>query len=84
MSFLWGGGRSFGTPFYALLKDLGLMDNLIFSFRRWLGLSLLGKRADSWLVSSSSKEKRNKTLAGSSSVLVVGNLEGEEESCVCG
>ena len=75
---MWAGGRSIGTHFYLLPKDLGLMDNFIFSFRRWVGLSPLGERVDSWLGSSPSKEKRNNTVGSNSSVLVVSNLEGEE------
>ena len=44
-----------------------------------MGLSPLGERVDSWLGLSPSKEKRNKTVVGNSSLLVVGNLEGEEQ-----
>ena len=53
-----GRQRSAGTPFYPLPKDLRIMDNIIFSFKRWVGLSPLGERADSWLGSPSSKKKK--------------------------
>ena len=70
-----------GTPFYPLPKDLGLI-NLIFSFRRWVGSSPLGKEANSWLGSPRSEEKINKNVTGSSFVLIVGNVGGEEQDCV--
>ena len=41
-----------------------------------------GERVNSWLGSPPSEENRNKIVAGSSSVLIVGNLEGKEQSCV--
>ena len=45
-------------------------------------MSFFGKRFYSWLDSSSFKEKGNKAVAGNSSVRVVGDLEGEKQSCV--
>ena len=41
-----------------------------------------GERVNSWLGSPPSEAKRNKIVADSSSMLIVGNLEGEEHSCV--
>ena len=73
--FLWVDGRSLGAFFYPLPLDLGLVDYLLLSFRRWMGLSLLGYRAAYGLGLSSSQEKRSKVVAGSSPVLVVSNLD---------
>ena len=50
--------------------------------RARVSLSPLGERANSWLGSPPSKEKRNKNVAGNSSILIVGNLDGEEQSCI--
>ena len=73
--FLWVDGRSLGAFFYPLPLDLGLVDYLILSLRRWMGLSLPGYRAAYGLGLSSSQEKRSKVVAGSSPFLVVGNLD---------
>ena len=40
------------------------------------------ERANSWLGSPPLEEKKNKTVASSSSVLIVGNLDGDEQNCV--
>ena len=80
MPFLWEGKRSNGASFYSLPKDLEFVDCLVFCSWRWLGLSFFGERSDPWLDSSPLKEKGNKPVADDSTVLDVGNLEGEEQS----
>ena len=45
-----------------------------------MGLSLFGLRLANGLGSAPSQEKRSKVVAGTSLVLVVGNLDGEEQS----
>ena len=55
-----GRWKSTGTSFYPLSKDLGRMDNLIFSFGRWVGLPPFGERANSWLGLPPLEEKETK------------------------
>ena len=80
MPFLWKGRRSNGASFYLLPSDLALMDCLVLCTWWWLVLSSFGERFDSWLDSSPLKKKGNKVVAGSSPMLVVGDLEGVEQS----
>ena len=47
-----------------------------------MGLPLQGQRAINGLGSAPSQEKRSKIVAGNSPVLIVGNLDREEQSCV--
>ena len=56
------------------------MDSPLLLVRRGLGLSPTGARPDSRLAASPSTEKGNKALEGASSLYVVGNLEGDEQS----
>ena len=82
MSFPWADGRSTRTPFNPLPKDLGLMDNLIFSFRRWVGLSPLSERANSWLGLPRSEKKKKKS-GGKLFYAYCGQCGGgEEQDCV--
>ena len=58
------------------------MDYSIFPVIRQMGLSLQAQRAVNELGSAPSQEKRSKIVAGCSLVLVMGNLDREEQSCV--
>ena len=47
-----------------------------------MGLSPLGEGTNSWLGSPPFEEKGNKNVVGNSFVVIVGNLDREQQSCI--